>query len=573
MGTPRQDPADPYSVRPPKPRFPHPVRITTAALSRDGSILVALDAEGMINGWDVRTRKLLYRRPILGKYEVLQRLTCSPDGRYVALSARYSPGSLLRVLGLSTGEEIRRFDRGYSPAFSPDGEILAATDGPALRRWALKSGAELPVLELQDADLKWVATSPKGDLIAVSDDNLRVAVWNVENRRRVALLDSTYGRATGLAFSPDGATLAIGTHWGVRFWDLNKKEWRHLESHEEYARGQLTFSSDGRRMVAAVRQAWILVWDVVTGRPLHTWRASTLPDGLIEVSEGGDIAIWIERGGMRLERIPRVLGGEENGHVIRSVGFTRDGHAITGDEQGSVRLWDPVTQQELRRISVPPRKIRSFSPDGAWAIYGGGDDPVHLWDLVAGKEVFKVELKTFISAIALSPDRTTMALGHPDGSVSLWDVSTSRERCRVRLEIAGVSAIGWSSDGKKLAWGDELGSVVIAEGSRGAEPLQFKPRGPGGICDILFSLDGKSLLALDKQDVRRIYRDEAGFEPKITGSVPEDIGLDERWNASGFTQKEGTPGHIQMVFSPDKRYVVTATGWGTALIWEAPGGP
>jgi len=114
---------------------------------------------------------------------------------------------------------------------------------------------------------------------------------------------------------------------------------------------------------------------------------------------------------------------------------------------------------------------------------------------------------------------------------------------------------------------------LIAEGSRGAEPLHFKPRGPVGIRDIRFSRDGKSLQVLDAQDIRRTYRDEAGVEPEITGRIPEGIGLDERWTASGFTQKEGGPGHVQMVISPDGKYVVTATGLGTALIWEAPGGP
>src|SRR5881392_81618 len=110
MGMPRQDPGDPYTVRPPKPRFPHPVRITTAALSRDGSILVALDAEGVLNAWDARSRRVLYRRQILSKEENFQKLTCSPDGRYLAISARYFPPSGLRVLRLETGDELRRFD-------------------------------------------------------------------------------------------------------------------------------------------------------------------------------------------------------------------------------------------------------------------------------------------------------------------------------------------------------------------------------------------------------------------------------------------------------------------------------
>jgi hypothetical protein len=78
---------------------------------------------------------------------------------------------------------------------------------------------------------------------------------------------------------------------------------------------------------------------------------------------------------------------------------------------------------------------------------------------------------------------------------------------------------------------------------------------------------------LDRLGDRRLYRDEAGVEPVPAEAIPRNSGLDDRWNASGFIQREGTPGHVRMAISPDRSYVITATGFGSALIWEAPGGP
>src|SRR6185295_11512970 len=137
----------------PKPRFSHDVLLRTAALSCDGATLVALDANGDLLGWDARTARLRYRTRVLGKDEAPQRLTCSPDNRFLVLSPRVAPSGLIRILDLATGREVRRLERGFSPAFSPDGTLLAASDGPTIRQWALKSGAELPGLDPSRQDL------------------------------------------------------------------------------------------------------------------------------------------------------------------------------------------------------------------------------------------------------------------------------------------------------------------------------------------------------------------------------------------------------------------------------------
>jgi WD40 repeat protein len=438
----------------------------------------------------------------------------------------------------------------------------------------MKSGAQLPALEVPDLELKWVACSPLGDRIAASvESSGEVFVWELATRRRTTFtIGSPWGSATGIAFSPEGKILAIGSAWGVQFREVATAEELKLFSHEEYARGQLKFSRDGRRMIVSNRQARLMVWEIWTGRPLFSWGAFMLPDGLIEVSEAGDHALWMEKGGIRIERFPNFLGGAEDGHVVRSIGFTAEGRAITGDNDGAVRLWDPATQKEVRRFAVPKRTIHAFTEDGTWALFGGGDQPISIWDLAAGREIFLAQLKPFVNAIALSPDRSTLALGHSDGAVSLWEVAAVRERCRIEADMAGISALAWSPNGKTLAWGDEAGAVVLADGTRGGEPLKFKPRSDARILELKFDTDGKSVIALDKSGVRRRYWDKPGVEPTIAEAIPLHPLLDDRWNASGFSQKRRQIGIADEVVSRDRAYVISSTTWGTALIWEAPGG-
>src|SRR5262245_31805062 len=114
LGRFRRDPVepDPETLRP-KPRFPHEIPIREAGLSCDRKLLVAIDAQGFVNGWDAVTAKRLYRQPLIDPREVPQRLTFSPDGRFAALSPWSLPAGLVRVLDPQTGKELRRFDSGF----------------------------------------------------------------------------------------------------------------------------------------------------------------------------------------------------------------------------------------------------------------------------------------------------------------------------------------------------------------------------------------------------------------------------------------------------------------------------
>jgi WD40 repeat protein len=53
-----------------------------------------------------------------------------------------------------------------------------------------------------------IALSPDGTMIAVAHENDPVYIWNIATRRVVATITAAAG-APGVAFSPDGKTLAV----------------------------------------------------------------------------------------------------------------------------------------------------------------------------------------------------------------------------------------------------------------------------------------------------------------------------------------------------------------------------
>jgi WD40 repeat protein len=87
--------------------------------------------------------------------------------------------------------------------------------------------------------------------------------------------------------------------------------------------------------------------------------------------------------------------------------FTPDGKLVTGAGDGVIRLWDPATAKEVRRLRGHEGAVLSLalSADGRTLASGGQDRTVRVWDLASGKELRRhQEHRLEVAALAISPD-------------------------------------------------------------------------------------------------------------------------------------------------------------------------
>jgi WD40 repeat protein len=186
--------------------------IKTVAYSPDGKTIAAA-GDATIRLREATTGKPL--RELRGHTRAVASLAYSPDGQRL-VSGGAGADETTRVWDAATGKELQRFsDNGGWVAVSPDGQFLATGSNP-LRLRALASGEEISKLAYQN--VRSLRFAPVGSLLVADRE-----VWQLKFSEptagkgpvRFELLTLQHPHAdinNGLAYSPDGCTLASVTH-------------------------------------------------------------------------------------------------------------------------------------------------------------------------------------------------------------------------------------------------------------------------------------------------------------------------------------------------------------------------
>jgi WD40 repeat protein len=226
---------------------------------------------------------------------------------------------------------------------------------------------------------------------------------------------------TGLAVSPDGATIAAV--------EGNPTAPKPSGSLTRWRRGQLAgeplrvattvqavaFSRDGTRMAIGLGDGRALSLDARTGRVLHAVHAADAPITSVAFAPDGTLATGAFRGivqrwnaaGDRLGDPLLAAAGQ-----VGSIAFSRDGtlFATTGGNDGAVKLWSARDQQQLG-VALPGSPDRwgnaVFAPNGRTivAVYDDGRGTVwpttiEAWEqracAVAGRTLTRTEWTRYV---------------------------------------------------------------------------------------------------------------------------------------------------------------------------------
>lgn len=258
-------------------------------------------------------------------------------------------------------------------------------------------------------------------------------------------LDESSGAATRVtlatcdvkcaAFSPDGASLAVGLESGeVRLfaWPTLEPSGTRLDGSHADAVNGVAFSPDGTRLLSTSSET------VKDGRGPAVW----------DVSTGAKIATLVD------ETREKAAGKARFGRQYRFCGFAPCGSfALTGlndGGEGHVCKWACDTWKphgKPRRVTREPLSAMAFDPTGRTVACGDSEGAVLIVDAetLATKKTIRGAHMIFVTTMAYSPDGCVVLSGSADASACCTVVS------RKRGGTNGGRGAGWGSSG---AWGD-----------------------------------------------------------------------------------------------------------------------
>jgi WD40 repeat protein len=184
------------------------------ALSADSKTLATSGLDNIIQLWDVASGREI--RTLSGPTDSVASIAFSPDGQMLAASW----DEMIRIWDVASGREVRTLSAFpvRSVAFAPDGQLLASADD-MVKLWDVASGREIRTLRGHIDSVLSIAFSPDGQTLATGSRDKMIFVWNVASGDIRSLLSGHTADVRSVAFSPDGRMLASGSDDGtVRLW-------------------------------------------------------------------------------------------------------------------------------------------------------------------------------------------------------------------------------------------------------------------------------------------------------------------------------------------------------------------
>ena len=526
----------------------------------------------------------------------------TPNGSYAVSCDRKNT---IRVWELGSGRcahVLHGYSVGWgktSVAISPCGRFVVSNGGnKVIRVWEIESGRCLRTLQGHGGDVTLVAFSPDGRYVVSCSRDKTMKVWRIhtdvpyraevqvsfpksfkEKKKEKNHLEEAINRARNLYKKGDyksSFSVLYETWRDKEFCDnelitelhsnlmrrARKKDLLvsfHKKSFTGHSKAvySVAITSDGRHVVSGSEDKTLLMWELGSGRCVHTmgehlaavWKiALTSESRYALTSSEKTLRVWDLLNGSCVHTL--------KGHAskVNSVAITHDGrYLVSGGNDKTVRIWELKKGQCIHTLVGHIGYVGSVAttPDSRYAV-SSGSNSLRVWEIANGLFVrVLTSHSSFIDTVVISPDGYYAVSGGENGylldSLRLWEIASGRCVHILKGHRGRVTSIAFTPDGWHVVSGSQDNTLRVWELTSG-KCVNTLEGHTGEIRSVSISPDGRYA---------------------VSGSLDYTLRVWEILSGRCISIMEGHTGGIYSVsISPDGRYVVSGSLDNTLRVWE-----
>lgn len=452
----------------------------------------------------------------------------------------------------------------WSLAFSPDSKLLVSgcdDDNDTLKLWDVHTGQHVRTLMVPGSRVRTVGWQPQQTLIASSGVDGAVRLWDADTVACVRTLEGHSNKASALAWCPQpdrGHLLATGSaDQTIRIWNTATGDClRVIEV--EVGVFAIAWHPQEKLLASGNKNGDVQVWNSDTGKLLHSlqghqkciWSLAWNHDGSLLASGSDDrsIRLW------DAHQCIRILQGHQN--TVRAVRWRPDSQSqetaeilASGSFDQTIRLWNPRADASLKVLQGYRNDLHALAwhPQETLLASGGHDCQVRLWDVPTGQCLTTLSGHSRpVWSVAWSLTGQLASSGD-DQTIRLWNMETQQVDAVLKGHQGSIWGLAWHPDNTLLASASHDQTVRVWDTETGRCLETFKGHS-SFVRTVAWSPDGKTLASGSYDQTLRLW-------DVATGECLHVLHDPENWV-------------WQMAFSPNGKTLVTGSTSGDIKLWD-----
>lgn len=520
--------------------------------------------------------------------------------------------------------------------YSNDGRFIATgSDDKTVKLWRRADGREIRTFQGNISGISLVEINRQGtDILSVSD-NGTLTIWDLATGKKINQIKPKEDKFTCASFHPDGTKVITGSRKSfISVWDVlsgtKVSDIKAVPADLYYEKGyeypeskSVTYSTDGKYIIAGVADYTAILWDAATGKEIRKFKkanaycssciisAVLTPDNKYVISANSDSVKVFE---METGKVVRVLYGQ--GGTAECLSVSAENRYFAAMEYGVAEMWEIKSWKQLVKAGdYSNRKVMSvaLSPDGKEMITGNEKRTADITGTAKGELIMTLRgylnqvderiltdsymyWAALVNEAKLSPDGKYIAVGRTGNNAKIIDFKTGKVFRTLKGHKSMVISLCFSSDGKYLATGGLDGKAIVweVETGKAVQTVSFPDEKNaifsvdisagskylatadwGGLVVIWDIATGKSIKAVSPHDRTGVY--QVKLLPNMVYFI--SAGLDRKLKMTEIDTGEEIrtfTGHTDLVNSINLNAAgdrfITSSWDGTIRIWDMMSG-